>query len=116
MDEAGLTQRRSALVTANERRFAMAQLKRELGDGTISALDAIFDVRASPLRVDALLRSQPRWGTVKTRRVMARAGLPASVKVRELTAAQVARLAKELQALTSTRPRGDSLLRAASGR
>lgn len=115
MDEAGLVQRRSALVTANERRTAMKELGLELKAGTISALDAIFDLRAGPMRVDALLRAQPQWGTVKTRRMMARTGLPASIKVRELDATQVARLATEIRAI-STKPRGDRPSRAVSGR
>jgi hypothetical protein len=62
-----------ALARANEVRLARAELKRQVGDGEITAAHVILECpwEAASMTVSDLLTSQRRWGTTRCRKLLA---------------------------------------------
>jgi hypothetical protein len=61
-----------ALKRANEVRLARAELKRQVGDGDISASHVILECpwQAASMTVSDLLTSQRRWGSTRCRKLL----------------------------------------------
>ena len=61
-----------ALARANEVRLARAELKRQIGEGEISAAHVILECpwEAASMTVSDLLTSQRRWGTTRCRKLL----------------------------------------------
>lgn len=83
-----VAQRMRALSRANAVRIGAAQLRRELGAGTISLADALEDERAQPVEIFALLYAQRRWGPRRVRSLLNRVMIGEHRRVRDLTARQ----------------------------
>jgi hypothetical protein len=61
-----------ALARANEVRLARAELKRQIGDGEVSAAHVIRECpwEAASMTVSDLLTSQRRWGSTRCRKLL----------------------------------------------
>jgi hypothetical protein len=61
-----------ALARANEVRLARAELKRQIGEGEISAARVVLECpwEAASMTVSDLLTSQRRWGTTRCRKLL----------------------------------------------
>jgi hypothetical protein len=61
-----------ALARANEVRLARAELKRQIGEGEVSAAHVILECpwEAASMTVSDLLTSQRRWGTTRCRKLL----------------------------------------------
>jgi S13-like protein len=86
-----------ALRNANTVRLAAAQLLREVRSGHTPITEAVFDERAQPLRVGALLKAQVWWGDVKVGKVCKLVGCSPGRRVRDLTPRQVRALEEALR-------------------
>jgi hypothetical protein len=86
-------QRIDALTKANELRFAMADVKRELRSRDLLFRDALEDPRAQPMTIFRLVSAVPRYGPERTRRVLARLHVGEQRRVGLLTDRQRAALA-----------------------
>jgi hypothetical protein len=66
-------QRMRALERANEVRLARARLKRQIADGHRTAAQVILDLppEAANWSVRELLMSQRRWGSIRSRKLLA---------------------------------------------
>lgn len=79
-----------ALAHANRVRLARAGLKREIGSGATSAARVVEDCpwEAESMSLGELLRSQPRWGRTRTRKLLGSAGLAENKRLDTLTVRQ----------------------------
>ena len=84
-----------ALQRANEVRLARAELKREVGKGAITVGEVILNTpwEAASMTIAELLRSQRRWGTTRSRKFLARIGMPETKTVESMTERQRSLLA-----------------------
>lgn len=80
-------QHMQALAHANRVRLARAGLKREVGHGTLSAARIIQECpwEAESMSLGELLRSQPRWGRTRTRKLLGSVGLAENKRLDTLT-------------------------------
>ncbi len=88
-----------ALARANRVRLARASLKREIGDGSISITKVISDCpwQAESMTLAELLRSQPRWGRTRTRKLLSSVGLSENKRLDTLTERQRMLLVSQLR-------------------
>jgi hypothetical protein len=72
LDKAPAPQRMRALERANAVRLARAQLKRQIALGRLSAADVLLQLPSEAVSwsVGELLRSQRRWGSNRTRKLL----------------------------------------------
>lgn len=82
-------QQLAALRVANQRRYAVAQAKRDLRDGKRSLADVLGDPVCSSARVEELLRAQHYWGRRRSADLLAELGIGYTRRVRDLTDRQV---------------------------
>jgi hypothetical protein len=96
-------QRLRALEQANRVRLARAELKRRIADGEVSAAEVILDSpwEAESWSVAELLVSQRRWGTIRTRKLLASLQISETRPMSALTERQRRLLADELDVCTS---------------
>jgi hypothetical protein len=80
-------QHMQALQRANEVRLARAELKRNIGDGTITVEEVILECpwEAASMTIAELLTSQRRWGTTRCSKLLAEVGLPEIKTVGSMT-------------------------------
>lgn len=83
-------QHMQALQRANEVRLARAELKRHVGEGTVSVREVILDCpwEAASMTVVELLLSQRRWGTTRASKLLAQIGMPEAKSVGAMTERQ----------------------------
>src|ERR1700737_4537092 len=95
-------QRLQALERANLVRLARAELKRRIADGDVSAAEVILHSpwEASSWSVGELLVSQRRWGTIRTRKLLASLQISETRTVSALTVRQREVLAAQLESST----------------
>ncbi len=76
-----------ALQRANEVRFARAQLKRRIGDGSTSVGEVILTCppEVASMTIAELLASQRRWGSARCRKFLATIGMPETKTIDSLT-------------------------------
>jgi len=79
-----------ALRRANQVRLARAELKRHVGEGSVSVTDVVSRVpwEAASMTISELLTSQPHWGTTRTSRFLAKFGVPETKTVGSFTERQ----------------------------
>jgi hypothetical protein len=84
-----------ALRRANEVRLARAELKRNIGVGTVAVGEVILTCpwEASSMTIAELLTSQRRWGTSRASKFLAAIGMPETKTVGSMTERQRALLA-----------------------
>ena len=87
-----------ALERANRVRLARASLKRAVAGGERSASEVISDCpwEAESMTLSELLRSQPRWGRTRTRKLLASLGLSENKRLDTLTERQKTLLVEKL--------------------
>ncbi len=92
-------QRMQALERANAVRLKRAELKRMMADGQLSAADVVLDLpwEARNWSVGELLTSQRRWGSIRTRKLLAGLHISEKRPVGELTERQRRVLAGRLK-------------------
>lgn len=92
-------QHMQALAHANRVRLARACLKREIGRGAASAARVISDCpwEAESMSLGELLRSQPRWGRTRTRKLLVAVGLSENKRLDTLTERQRSLLVTHLR-------------------
>ncbi len=92
-------QHMQALAHANRVRLARAGLKREIGCGDASAARVIAECpwEAESMSLGELLRSQPRWGRTRTRKLLAAVGLSENKRLDTLTERQRSLLVTRLR-------------------
>jgi hypothetical protein len=85
-----------ALQRANEVRLARAELKREVGRGTITVGEVILNRpwEAASMTIAELLTSQHRWGTTRCSKFLASIGVPETKTVESMTERQRSLLAR----------------------
>lgn len=83
-------QHMQALQRANEVRLARAELKRKVGEGTITVAEVILACpwEAASMTIAELLTSQRRWGTTRCGKFLAHIGLPEAKTVGSMTERQ----------------------------
>lgn len=83
-------QHMQALQKANEVRLARAELKRQVGDGTISVTEVIRENpwESTSMTVIELLLSQRRWGTTRCSKLLAQLGVPEHKAIGAMTPRQ----------------------------
>jgi hypothetical protein len=88
-----------ALARANEVRLARAELKRQVADGEVSAIDVILDCpwQAASMSVSELLCSQRRWGSTRCRKFLQSIPMSENKTVGSMTERQRQALAQLLQ-------------------
>jgi hypothetical protein len=88
-----------ALERANRVRLARAALKRSIASGEVSITSVIQDCpwQTETMTLSELLRSQPRWGRTRTRRLLAVVGLSENKRLETLTERQRLVLVSELR-------------------
>ena len=93
-------QRMRALERANEVRLARARLKRQIADGHTSAARVILDLppEARNWSVRELLMSQRRWGSIRSRKLLAEVQISELRPIGALTDRQRRLLAGQLAA------------------
>ena len=93
-------QRMRALERANEVRLARARLKRQIADGHTSAARVILDLppEARNWSVRELLMSQRRWGSIRSRKLLAELQISELRPIGALTDRQRRLLAGQLAA------------------
>ena len=93
-------QRMRALERANEVRLARARLKREIANGDMSAARVILDLppEARNWSVRELLMSQPRWGSIRSRKLLSELQISELRPIGALTERQRRLLAVQLTA------------------
>lgn len=87
-----------ALQRANEVRLARAELKRKVGDGTLSVGDIILTCpwEATSMTISELLLSQRRWGATRSSKFLASIGMSETKTVGSMTDRQRRALAMVL--------------------
>ena len=80
-------QHMQALQRANEVRLARAELKRNIGLGTVSVAEVILMCpwEAASMTIAELLTSQRRWGTTRASKFLAGIGMPETKTVGSMT-------------------------------
>ena len=80
-------QHMQALQRANEVRLARAELKRNIGLGTLAVAEVILTCpwEASSMTIAELLTSQRRWGTTRASKFLAGSGMPETKTVGSMT-------------------------------
>lgn len=93
-------QRMRALERANEVRLARARLKREIADGYMTAAQVILELppAAANWSVRELLMSQRRWGSIRSRKLLAELQIGELRAIGALTERQRRLLAGQLAA------------------
>lgn len=93
-----LPQHLRALDQANQVRLARAELKREVGAGSVTVEEVIEDRpwQAETMSLSELLMSQRRWGRMRCRRLLLSIELPENKRLGTLTARQRAVLTAAL--------------------
>ena len=88
-----------ALARATEVRLARAELKRQVGDGEITAAHVILECpwEAASMTVSDLLTSQRRWGTTRCRKLLASVPMSENKTVGSMTERQRTALAGMLE-------------------
>lgn len=83
-------QRMRALERANEVRLKRAELKRRIAEGHMTAADVILDLpsEASNWSVGELLMCQRRWGSIRSRKLLAGLHITETRAIGELTERQ----------------------------
>jgi hypothetical protein len=83
-------QHMQALRRANEVRLARAELKRRVGDATISVEEVLVQVHwaASSMTVIELLLSQRRWGTTRCAKLLGHLDIPEGKTIGAMTERQ----------------------------
>jgi len=83
-------QHMQALQRANEVRLARAELKRNIGLGTLTAAEVILACpwEAASMTIAELLTSQRRWGTARASRFLSDIGMPETKTVGSMTERQ----------------------------
>ena len=83
-------QHMQALQRANQVRLARAELKRNIGQGTLSVADVILTCpwEAASMTIAELLTSQRRWGTTRASKFLAGIGMPETKTVGSMTERQ----------------------------
>jgi hypothetical protein len=91
-------QRMRALERANEVRLKRAELKRQIADGYLSAADIILDLpdEATNWSVGELLKSQRRWGSIRSHKLLVGLHISEKRPIGELTLRQRRLLAERL--------------------
>ena len=91
-------QRMRALERANEVRLARARLKRQIADGDTTAARVILELppEASNWSVRELLMSQRRWGSIRSRKLLAELQIGELRPIGALTERQRRLLARQL--------------------
>lgn len=87
-----------ALERANRVRLARASLKRAVAGGDMSAAEVISECpwEAESMTLSELLRSQPRWGRTRTRKLLSALGLSENKRLDTLTDRQRTLLVEKL--------------------
>ena len=87
-----------ALERANRVRLARASLKRAIGSGDRAAAEVIGECpwEAESMTLSELLRSQPRWGRTRTRKLLGSLGLSENKRLDTLTERQRSLLIEKL--------------------
>ena len=80
-------QHMQALQRANEVRLARAELKRNIGWGTLTVADVILTCpcEAASMTIAELLTSQRRWGTTRASKFLAGIGMTETKTVGSMT-------------------------------
>jgi hypothetical protein len=93
-------QRMRALERANEVRLARARLKRQIADGHTTAAHVILELppEATNWSVRELLMSQRRWGSIRSRKLLAELQISELRPIGALTERQRQLLARQLVA------------------
>jgi len=88
-------QHMQALQRANEVRLARAELKRNIGLGTLTVAEVILICpwEAASMTIAELLTSQRRWGTTRASKFLAGIGMPETKTVGSMTDRQRSLLA-----------------------
>lgn len=96
--DGGAPQHLRALERANQVRLARAALKRSIAKGEVSVADVIEESpwETETMTLAELLRSQPRWGRTRTRKLLASLSLSENKRVESLTDRQRALLVSRL--------------------
>jgi hypothetical protein len=83
-------QHMQALQRANEVRLARAELKRKVGEGSITVDEVILTCpwEAASMTIAELLTSQRRWGTTRCSKFLAGIGMPETKTVGSMTERQ----------------------------
>jgi hypothetical protein len=83
-------QHMQALQRANEVRLARAELKRKVGEGTITVGDIILTCpwEVASMTIAELLTSQRRWGTTRCSKFLQGIGMPETKTVGSMTERQ----------------------------
>ncbi|HWI06849.1 MAG TPA: hypothetical protein VNT54_04985 [Solirubrobacteraceae bacterium] len=91
-------QHMQALQRANEVRLARAELKRKVGDGTITVDEVILarPWEAASMTIAELLMSQHRWGATRCAKFLASIGLSETKTVGSMTERQRRELARRV--------------------
>lgn len=92
-------QHMQALAHANRVRLARAGLKREIGSGRTTAARVVIECpwEAESMSLGELLRSQPRWGRTRTRKLLGSVSLAENKRLDTLTDRQRSLLASRLR-------------------
>ncbi len=87
-----------ALERANQVRLARAALKRSIARGEVSVADVIQESpwETETMTLAELLRSQPRWGRTRTRKLLASLSLGENKRIESLTERQRSLLVSRL--------------------
>jgi hypothetical protein len=95
-----------ALARANQVRLARAAMKREIGAGRRSVIDAVAECpwEAESMTLSELLRSQRRWGRARARKLLTSIGLNEGKRLGTLTQRQVGILVRALEAKNGREP------------
>ncbi|MGH2942421.1 MAG: hypothetical protein ACRDLN_06585 [Solirubrobacteraceae bacterium] len=88
-------QHMQALQRANEVRLARAELKRKVGEGSITVDEVILTCpwETASMTIAELLTSQRRWGTTRCSKFLAGIGMPETKTVGSMTERQRSLLA-----------------------
>ena len=91
-------QRMRALERANEVRLKRAELKRQIGDGHLSAADVILELpdEAKNWSVGELLKSQRRWGSIRSHKLLTGLHISEKRPIGDLTMRQRRLIAERL--------------------
>jgi hypothetical protein len=99
-------QRMRALERANEVRLKRAELKRKIADGHLSAADVILDLpdAARNWSVGELLKSQRRWGSIRSHKLLTGMHISEKRPIGDLTERQRLLIAERLAVHAAQRP------------
>ena len=91
-------QHMQALAQANKVRLARAELKRQVGDGELSAADVVLECpwEAESMAIADLLMSQHRWGRTRCRRFLGSVSMNETKTIGSMTERQRRELAARL--------------------